>query len=88
MAHKNGPRNIITNYRPLSLINTILKLYEKILDIRIREETLHTISQLQGGSKPKRGTIDTLLILQETINQTKGQQLILCSYDLSKPMTE
>lgn len=72
------------------MMNTILKIYEKILDNRLRESTLHKISKLQGGGQPPNiGTIDTLLTIQEIINTTKKQQLILCSYDLSKArMTE
>jgi len=84
LAHKKGPRNIPTNYRPLSMMTTILKIYEKILDKRLRKETMHTISELQGGSQREIGCVDTHLILQELIHQNKRKQTILCSYDLSK----
>jgi len=65
-------------------MNTILKIYEKILDIRIREQTNHIISALQGGSQQEKGCVDTHIILQELIHQNKTKQTILCSYDLSK----
>jgi hypothetical protein len=84
LAHKKGPRNITTNYRPLSMMTTLLKIYEKLLDKRLRKQTTHIISELQGGSQREKGCIDIHPVLQELIHQKKGRQTTLCAYDLSK----
>jgi hypothetical protein len=83
LAHKTGNTHYLSNYRPLVMMNTILKLYEKVIDNRIRNSSLHLINQLQGGSQKGLGCVDTLFILQELFHQHNGQK-ILCSFDLSK----
>ena len=65
-------------------MTTLLKIYEKLLDKRLRKQTTHIISELQGGSQREKGCIDIHLVLQELIHQNKGRQTILCAYDLSK----
>ena len=65
-------------------MNTILKFYEKILDKRLRDQTIDQISELQGGSQRNKGCVDMHIILQELIEQNKKEEMILCSYDLSK----
>ena len=52
-------------------MNTLLKLYEKILDIRLRTQTCSQISDLQGGSQKEKGCIDMHIITQELFHQNK-----------------
>jgi hypothetical protein len=84
LAYKEGERNNIANYRPLSMMTTILKLYEKILDRRLRAQIIPKITPLQGACQENKGSIETLAILQNLIHQNKNTQTILCAYDLSK----
>jgi hypothetical protein len=84
LAHKEGDLHLLSNYRPLVMMNTILKLYEKLIDTRIRNSTMHMIHDLQGGSQAGKGCTDSILILQELLHQNPAAQHILCSYDLSK----
>ena len=57
------------NYRNLSIMSIVAKLFEKIVDSRIREwaERVHALSDLQGGFRTDRSTVDQLFILNETI---------------------
>ena len=57
------------NYRNLSIMSIVAKLFEKIVDSRIREwaERVHALSDLQGGFRTDRSTVDQLFILNEIV---------------------
>jgi len=58
------------NHRMLALMNALPKVFEKILDARLREwaERVGCLSDMQGGFRSKRGTIDQCFILSELIS--------------------
>ena len=55
------------NYRMITLMPVVAKLFEKVLDDRIRKwgERMGLLSDLQGGFREERCTVDQLFILQE-----------------------
>jgi hypothetical protein len=80
---KGDPRRVVS-YRPITISNTILKIYEKVLERRLRTFTNlgAKINSLQGGSKLNRGALDTVL---DVIGATSGVlPTVLMSIDLSK----
>ena len=51
LIHKKGDRSTLTNYRPISLLNTDYKIFNKILATRIRT-SIHTVISPQQYAKP------------------------------------
>jgi hypothetical protein len=74
---KAGSQLEPTNYRNLSIMSIVAKLFEKILDTRIREwaERVHALSDLQGGFRVDRATIDQIFILNEIVSERRERGL-------------
>ena len=56
-----------SNYRPVALLNVIMKLYEHIIKERLIKylERNNYLSSTQAAYRKKRSTVDNILILQE-----------------------
>ena len=61
---KKGDLSLIQNYRPISLLENLRKLYEKCL-MEIVKNQMRSLSQEQGGFRSGRSTLDTALILHD-----------------------
>ena len=63
------------SYRMLSQMSVIAKVFEKVLDGRIRKwsERTDALSDLQGGFRGGRGTEDQMLILNEIAAHRREQ---------------
>jgi hypothetical protein len=61
--HKSGPRNLLDNYRPISILPAISKIFEKILYRQLFTyfNTNNIISKYQFGFRPNHSTADALL---------------------------
>lgn len=59
---KSGERDSITNYRPISLLPTIAKVIEKLINVRLINylEKFNIISKNQYGFKKNKSTIDAI----------------------------
>ena len=62
-----GPE-MIANYRPISLCNTVYKIITKIIVARIRPHLDKLISPLQAAFVPGRKGVDNAIIVQEVIH--------------------
>ena len=67
--YKAGDRLDPGNYRLLAMMSTLPKVFEKVLDARIRawSERVGALTDLQGGFRDGRGTPDQAFILNELI---------------------
>ena len=56
-----------SNYRPVALLNVIMKLYEHIIKERLVEylERNNYLSSTQAAYRKRRSTVDNILVLQE-----------------------
>ena len=63
MAH---PENI-TQFRPISLCNTLYKLLSRILVQRLKPYIAEIINPCQAGFVPRRRTSDNIILVQEVI---------------------
>ena len=86
---KGGDRSKPTNYRPISLLPAIGKLYEKLLYKRIYTflSKNNTFSKNQFGFRSKLSTVDHIASLIEVIraNWFKSKNLTKCTFtDLKK----
>ena len=73
-----------TNYRGIKLISHTMKIYERIIEQRIRNET--TMSEEQFGFMPGKGTVDAIFALRQTMEKyaERQKELHLVFIDLEK----
>lgn len=85
LLHKKGDVRSVGNYRPITLLECVFKVYEKIVESRVKQILLSSgrISILQGACRPGRGAMDTLTDLLQAI-ELHPDGLALLSLDLSK----
>ena len=69
-VHKNGPRNEIMNYRPISIVSALSKVLEVVLFNRIYDVVSSQISPNQHGFLPQRSTLTNLLIFSQYIHES------------------
>jgi hypothetical protein len=67
---KKGNLSMISNYRPISLTETLRKLYEKCLK-PVLTRTIEPLDIAQGGFRTQRSTLDQIASLHEAIIQRK-----------------
>jgi hypothetical protein len=75
--YKNkGSRLDPSSYRGIALMSTVAKAFEGVLNRRLVEwsERLHKLSDLQGGFRRFRGTIEQMFILNEITTARKEQK--------------
>lgn len=86
--YKQGDRADISNYRPISLISNIAKIFERIIYIRIYNflSECNIFSANQYGFIRRKGTMDALNKLADIIytNLDKSKPIIAVFLDLAK----
>ena len=55
------------NYRSIKMISHTMKIWERVIDRRLREET--TIGEEQFGFMPGRGTTDAIFAARQVIEK-------------------
>lgn len=78
----------LSNYRPISLCNTMYKIITKIIIARIRPLLSDLVSPFQTAFVPGRKGMDNVIIVQEmihTISRKKGRTGVMAiKIDLEK----
>ena len=66
--HKKGDRSVPTNYRPISLVSCISKVFESVLNVQILKhlESNNLLSDRQYGFRKGRSTADLLAYLSDS----------------------
>jgi hypothetical protein len=84
--YKKGEKTHTVNYRPIALLNCIFKVYEKILENRLRafNEENDSINSCQKGSMKGSGTVEAIFALYSAIKQNSKKPITLAFLDLSK----
>ena len=84
--HKSGPKNLITNYRPISLLSVIPKLFESIIVDKIKPLIYTHISPKQFGFVGRRNIEANLSSLTHYIMKSLNEKKrVDCIYtDFSK----
>lgn len=67
--HKHDSRLDPGNYRPITLMSIIGKIFGAVINTRLQDfsEGNHSISDFQAGFRTKRSTIDQIFLLRETL---------------------
>lgn len=83
--YKKGDPGDPQNYRGISIVNVIYKLYAQIICNRLTNfcETMQLLPDCQNGFRKRRSTIDSIYILNHVIQSTlaKGRQLYVAFID-------
>ena len=84
---KKGEGKQVKEYRGITLMPTLYKVYAKILAERLKEEIEEKgiIPENQAGFRNKRGTIDNIFVLNYVVNRSvdkKGGKLVALFVDL------
>ena len=86
-VHKKKSRTSVENYRPISLLSIVGKLYEKILvkTLTSHLEKHHLLSLKQFGFRKERSTADLLLQLTSAwnISLDKGRDTYVIALDIA-----
>lgn len=86
--YKSGKKHIIENYRPISLISNIAKIFEKIIYNRLSDFITknNLLSSKQFGFTKKKGTKDALSYITSKIyeNLDKSTPIAVTFIDLAK----
>lgn len=84
--YKSGDSSNIENYRPVSVISAISKIFERLLFNHIFEKTSHLISNKQHGFITGRSTLTNLLEYNDYVskNMTRGSQVDTVYTDMAK----
>ena len=87
LLHKSGSKTDPSNYRGISLINCISKIFSGVLNGRLIKIMEDKFSNSQFGFRENHRTSDSLFILKSLINKyihKKKQKLFICFVDLQK----
>ena len=86
--HKGGSRTEVSNYRPISLLSSFSKIYEKLMHVRILEflDSNNSLFENQYGFRPGMSCEHAILNAQNTILHAlnKKQIAVLLLLDYSK----
>ena len=87
-VHKGGTKTDVTNYRPISLLTSFSKIYEKLMHNRIMDflESNNSLFDMQYGFRPGRSCEHALLKAQSILlnSLSKRQISLLLLIDFSK----
>ena len=67
---KKGDRLKCTNYRPISLLSNIYKLYISIITERIKNDLYQCLPSSQAAYQPGRNTIEQIISLEQMIEKS------------------
>ena len=86
--HKKGDINQVENYRGITLLSTLGKLFSRILNTRLTEwaEQYHIYVESQTGFRKNTGTIDNIFVLHGVINHllNENKKLYAAFIDYTK----
>ena len=78
-----------TSYRPISLISSIMKLFERVIEQRLRSHLEHIgfINKHQSGFRKTKSTDDHLFRLSQSIMKSfnRGEPVVVAFLDIEKP---
>ncbi|CAG9126469.1 unnamed protein product [Plutella xylostella] len=66
--HKKGPKNLVENYRPISKLCLIAKVFERIVYNQVYSALKSTFNEQQHGFLRQRSTVSNLLLFNDFIS--------------------
>ena len=76
LVHKYGPREILGNYRPITVLISLCGLYSKLLNARLMQVVEHhnLLGEIQNGFRANRSAADNNFILGSTRWKAKAKR--------------
>ena len=83
---KKGEPDLPKNYRPISIIPVLAKLFSTILYRRIQPLVDEQLAQEQYGFRPGRGCVDAVHVLRMVVEKSSewGEPLFIAALDVEK----
>ena len=82
------PPSLTTGYRPISIINSIMKLFERMIEQRLRSylEDIGFINKYQSSFRQKKSTDDHLFRLSQSVMESfnRGEHVVAAFLDVEK----
>lgn len=84
--YKKGNAKDCNNYRGISLLSIVGKLYATIIEKRVRDIVEDSLDENQCGFRPARGCRDQIFSMRQIIEkyQENNKNLFMCFVDLEK----
>ena len=86
--HKKGSINEVENYRGITLLSVLGKLFTRILNNRLSEwaENYHVLIEAQAGFRPGMSTIDNVFVMHGLLSHilNQGDKLYCAFVDYTK----
>jgi len=84
--YKKGSRLECSNYRGISLLSVVGKVYARVLNDRVKLMTAEKVMDEQGGFKAGRGCIDQIFAVRQIVEKTieKDRVVYMAFVDLEK----
>lgn len=82
--HKSGNRSTINNYRPISLLSNISKIFERIIHMKVQKfsDKFNLLSPNQFGFRKQLGTNAAINHLVQKLHEAREKQLYCLSIAL------
>ena len=88
LLNPDKPITLTTSYRPISLISSIMKLFERVIEQRLRSHLEHIgfINKHQSGFRRAKSTDDHLFRLSQSIMESfnRGEHVVAAFLDVEK----
>lgn len=83
---QEGDRSNPDNYRPISITCTVVRLFERLVFLRLYETVEPKLKQFQSGFRKHRSTVDQILYVVERIKEAlrRGDDLPVVYLDIRK----
>ena len=86
--HKKGSINEVENFRGITLLSTLGKLFSRTINNRLSEwaEKYFILIEAQAGFRPGMSTVDNIFVLHSLITHfiNRGKKLYCCFIDFTK----
>ena len=86
--HKKGSINDVNNYRGITLLSTLGKLFTRLINNRLSDwaENYSVLIEAQAGFRPDMGTVDNIFVLHGLISHflNRGKKLYCAFIDFTK----
>jgi len=67
--YKKGDRMICSNYRPITLMNVVYKIFSILMNSRLSEIVEGKLEDCQMGFQPNRSAVDNIFIVRQIIEK-------------------